>query len=48
MRNIHTHIAGIATFVPPLFRLADWSCMSAMTRGPNVQRKTGLIREARV
>jgi hypothetical protein len=48
MRNIRTHIAGIAAFVPPLVRLADWSCMSAMTRGPNVQLETGLIREARV
>jgi hypothetical protein len=47
MRNTRTDIAGTAVRVQPLDRLGDWSCMSAMTFGPNtnVQRKTGLIRE---
>jgi hypothetical protein len=48
MRNARTHIAEIAARVPPLMRLADWSCMSVMTRGPNFQLEAGLIRNARV
>jgi len=48
MRNTRTHLTEIAARISPLTRLADWSCMSAMTRGPNVQLETGLIREARV
>jgi hypothetical protein len=53
MRNTRTDIAGIAVHVPPLVRLADWSCMSAMTFGPNIcgpnrQLKMGLIRNARI
>jgi hypothetical protein len=53
MRNTRTDIAGIAVHVPPLVRLADGSCMTAMTFGPNiwgpnVQLKTGLTRNARI
>jgi len=47
MRNARTHIAETVR-VRPLIRLADWSCMSVMTRGPNFQLETGLIRKARV
>jgi hypothetical protein len=47
MRNAHTHIAETATRVRPLVRLADWSCVSVMTRGPNFQLQAGLIRKAR-
>jgi hypothetical protein len=46
MRNTRTDIAGIAAHVQPLVRLGDWSCMSAMPFGPNLQLKTGLIGEA--
>ena len=48
MRIARTHIAGTAIRVRPLVRLADWSCMSVMTRGPNFQLETGLIRKTRV
>ncbi len=48
MRNARTHIAETAARVRPLIRLGDWSCMSVMTRGPNVQLEAGLIRKARV
>jgi hypothetical protein len=48
MRNAHTLIAETAALVRPLIRLADWSCASVMTRGPNVQLEAGLIRKARV
>ena len=48
MRNARTHIAETAVRVRPLIRLVDWSCMSAMTRGPNFQLEAGLIRKARV
>jgi hypothetical protein len=48
MRNARTHIAETAARVRPLIRLADWSCMSVTTRGPNFQLKAGLIRKARV
>jgi hypothetical protein len=48
MRNARTHIAETAVHVRPLTRLADWSCMSVMTRGPNFQLEAGLIRKARV
>src|SRR4051812_24099773 len=58
MRNTRTDIAGIAVHVQPLARLADGSCMSVMTFGPNtfgsnswglnVQLKAGLIRETRI
>jgi hypothetical protein len=48
MRNARTHIAETAVRVWPLIRLADWSYMSAMTRGPNFQLEAGLIRKARV
>ena len=48
MRNARTHVAQTATLVLPLIRLADWSCMSVMTRGPKFQLETGLIRKARV
>jgi hypothetical protein len=47
MRNARKHITGTAVVRPPV-RLADWSCMSAMTRGPNFQLEAGLIRKARV
>ena len=48
MRNARTHIVETAAFVRPLIRLADWSCMSAMTQGANFQLEAGLIRKARV
>jgi hypothetical protein len=49
MRNARTHIAETAAArVRPLIRLADWSCMSAMTWGPNFQLQAGLNRKARV
>jgi hypothetical protein len=48
MRNARTHIAETAVRVRPLMWLADGSCMSVMTRGPNFQLKAGLIRKARV
>ena len=48
MRTARTHIAETAARVRPLIRLADWSCMSAMTQGPNFQLQAGLIRKARV
>ena len=48
MRNARTHIAETAARVRPLIRLVDWSCMSAMTRGPNFQLEAGLIHKARV
>jgi hypothetical protein len=48
MRNARTHIAEIAARVRPLMRLADWSCVSVMMRGPNFQLEAGLIRKARV
>jgi hypothetical protein len=48
MRNARTHIAETAASVRPFVRLADWSCMSVMTRGPNLQLEAGLIRKARV
>jgi hypothetical protein len=47
MRNARPSIAVTAA-VRPLVRLADWSCMSAMTRGPDGQLEAGLIRKARV
>jgi hypothetical protein len=48
MRNARTHIAETAARVRPLIWLADWSCMSVMTWGPNFQLEAGLIRKARV
>jgi hypothetical protein len=48
MRNLRTQIAETAVHVRPLIRLADWSCMSLMTRGLNFQIEAGLIRKARV
>ena len=48
MRNVRTHIADTAARVRPFIRLADWSCMSVMTWGPNFQLEAGLIRKARV
>ena len=48
MRNARTHIAETAACVRPLIRLADWSCMSVMTWGPNFQLQAGLNRKARV
>jgi len=47
MRNTRKHIAGTAARVHPLMRLADWSCVSVMTRGANLRFDTGLIRRAR-
>jgi len=47
MRNAR-HIAELATGVRPLIRLADWSCMSVMTQGPNDQLVAVLIRKTRV
>ncbi len=48
MRNARTDIAETAVRVWPLTRLADRSCVSVMTRGPNFQLEAGLIRKARV
>jgi len=48
MRNARTHIAETAACVRPLIWLADGSCMSVMTRGPNFQLQAELIRKARV
>jgi len=48
MRNARTHIAETAARVQPLIRLADWSCMSVMTWGPNFQLEAELIRKTRV
>jgi hypothetical protein len=48
MRHAHTQIAETAALIRPLGRLADWSCVSAMTWRPNFQLDTGLIRKARV
>ena len=48
MHHARTHIAETVARVRPLIRLADWSCMSAMTQGPNFQLEAGLIRKARV
>jgi len=48
MRNARTHIAWIAARLHPLMRLADWSCMSVTTRGPDFQLEAGLIRKTRV
>ncbi|VIO65834.1 hypothetical protein CI1B_09420 [Bradyrhizobium ivorense] len=48
MRNARADIVETAARVWPLIRLADWSCVSAMTRGPNFQLQAGLIRKARV
>jgi len=48
MRNARTDIAKTAACVRPLTRLADWSCMSAVTRGPIDQLVAGLIRKTRV
>jgi hypothetical protein len=48
MRNARTPIVETAALVRPLIRLADWSCMSVMARGPNFQLEAGLIRKARV
>jgi hypothetical protein len=48
MRNARLHIAETAVRLWPLIRLTDWSCMSAVTRGPNFQLEAGLIRKARV
>ena len=46
--HARTHIVATAARVQPLIRLADWSCMSVMTWGPNFQLEAGLIRKARV
>jgi hypothetical protein len=48
MRNARTLIAETAARVRPLTGLADWSCMSVMTWGPNFQLEAGLIRKTRV
>jgi len=48
MHNARTHIAETAARVRPLVRLADWSCMSVMTRRANFQLEAGLIHKARL
>ena len=48
MRNARTDIAETAARVRPLIRLADWSCVSVMTRGRNFQLEAGLIGKARL
>ena len=46
MRDTRTYIAETDVRIRPLNRLAGWSCMFVMTRGPNFQFEAGLIREA--
>jgi hypothetical protein len=46
MRTARTPIAETAAHVRPLIRLAAWSCVSVMARGPNFQLQAGLIRKA--
>ncbi len=48
MRHARTLIAETAARVRPLIRLADGSCMSVVTWGPNFQLEAGLIRKARM
>ena len=48
MRNARRHTAETTARARLLIRLADWSCMSVTTRGPNFQLEAGLIRKARV
>jgi hypothetical protein len=48
MRNAPTHIAKTATYVRPLVRLTDWSCMSVTALDLNFQLETGLIRKTQV
>ena len=48
MRNARTLITETAARVRPLIELADWSCVSVMTWGPNFQLEAGLIRKTRV
>ena len=48
MRNARTDIAETIARVRPLIWLADGSCVSVMTRGPNFQLQAGLIRKARM
>jgi hypothetical protein len=48
MRNLRTQIVETDFGLRPFVRLADWSCMSVVTRGPNFQLEAGLIRKARV
>jgi len=46
MRHARTHVAETAPRVRPLIRLADGSCVSVVTWGPNFQLEAGLIRKA--
>jgi hypothetical protein len=48
MRNARTDITEVAARAHPLMRLADWSCVSVTTRGPDFQLDAGLIRKTRV
>lgn len=48
MRNARPHITETAVGVLPFIRLADRSCMSVTTWGPNFQLEAGLIRKVRV
>jgi hypothetical protein len=48
MRNARTQIAKTDVGVRPVVRLADWSCMSVVTRGLDFQLEAGLIRKARM
>lgn len=48
MRNARTDITEAAARVHPLMRLADWSCVSVKTRGPDFHREAGLIRQTTV
>jgi hypothetical protein len=48
MRHARTLIAETAARVRPMIRLADGSCMSVVTWGPNFQLEAGLIRKARM
>jgi hypothetical protein len=48
MRNVRAHIAETAANVRPLVRLADGTCMSEMTQGPDFGLGAGLTHKARM
>jgi hypothetical protein len=48
MRNVRAHIAETAANIRPLVRLADWTCVSATTQGPDFRLGSGLIRKPRM
>jgi hypothetical protein len=48
MRKVRAHIAETAATVRPLVRLADGTCMSAMTQGPDFGLGVALIHKAKM